>query len=302
MQFRSLPCVAYAAHHPHSMRAPPSKTQLVHHMPRIMPNGSRYTVPFRASPCVPHATHHAAIPIITLKANATDHSQSVRASPCKTQLVYHMPRIRPNVFSCIVPCKHHFVHHMPGIMPNVIPFIILRIMCQSSPPMRACIFFQDSACVPYATHHAQRVSVHHPLPSITLCTICHATRSMRFRASSRPSITLCTECHASRPLQFRESPCVPNASHHPQRISVHHPLPSIILCTICHASCPMQFRSSPCVAYATHHPECVRAFPSMTHLVYHMPRISPNVVPWHMQRMVMTGTALGVMRGVWYTM
>ena len=155
------------------------------------------------------------------------------------------------------------------------------------------------------------VSGHRPLPSITLCTICHAPRPMQFLnqlAYQMPritpnvcpdtSITLHTTCHTSPPMHaclynmpritpnafpcivpFRPSPCVPYATHHAQCVSVHRPLPSITLWAICPVISPLQFRPSPCVAYATKHPQCVRASPSKIQLVYHTPRITPVAFP-----------------------
>ena len=207
------------------------------------------------------------------------HSQCICASPSKTQLVYHMPRIKP----------------------NAILFITWRRKCFASPPMRACISFQDSTCVPFATHHAQCVSAHRPLPSITLCTICHASRPMRFSGASPsqrhlvypmphispnaiPFSTLRSICHAS-PLMhvcvfFQESTRVPYATHHARCVSVHRLLPCITLCAICHASHPMQFRKTPCVPYATHHPQYVSVRRPLTSIiVYHLPHSMPNAIP-----------------------
>ena len=269
-------------------------------MLRILPNGFRCIVPssplctichasrpiqFRERHCVPYATmrflasspskHHCV-------ANATHLSQCVRASPSK----------RPFRAS-------------------------LRSICHASPPMRACVSFQNSTCVPFATHHAQCVVVHRPLPSVTLCTICHSSRPVQFlsspgvaNATHSPQMRACISFQDSTCVPyatitpkafacivpFRSSPCVPYAPHQAQCKSVHHPdkhmprimpnacvrlLPRVILCTICHASHPLHFRAAfpsehHSVPYATHHPQCVRASPSKTQFGYHIPRIMPN--------------------------
>ena len=206
------------------------------------------------SPCVPNTTPSRPM---RFRASSSSESVSVHRSPS----------------------KHHLVYHMPRITPNAILFITLR---QALPPMRACVSFQDSPCGPYGTHHAQRVSGHCPLPSITLCTICHASRPMqllkhlayqmpRITPNAFPciaphtSITLRTTCHATPPIHacvtVQESTCVPCAKYHAQCVSVHRPLPSISLYTICHALRPMSFRASS---------------PSEHHHVSHVPRITPD--------------------------
>ena len=199
---------------------------------------------------------------------------------------YHMPRITP--ISCVrlfqdTACVSYATHHAQCVCVHR-PLLssTLCTISHASCPMQ----FRESPCVPYAAHHTKCVSVHRPLPSIivyhmpritpnacwrliqrlNLCTICHAPRPMRFRASSLSSITLYTKCHSSPP----KPACIV--------------LPRVNLCTICHASRPVRFRaSSPsehlCVANATHHTQNVRASPSKIKLEYHMPCITPIAFP-----------------------
>ena len=270
-------CTICHASHPRS-----SVNHLAYHMPRITPNAFPCIVPIRASlrACVRLLPRFKLCTICLV----TRPIRFRASCPFRASLRTICHASRPMRVRASSPFEHHFVYHMPRITPNEILLFALHGTCHASPTMRVYVSLQDLTCVPFATHHAQCVSVHRPLPSNTLYTKCHASCPLRFRSTSPsyhhnvyntpriilnacvlllPRFNLCTICHASCPMQFRSSPCVPYAMHHPH------------LCF--RASSPSEHH----LVYhmPLHHPQCVRASPSKIQLVYHMPRIKPNAFP-----------------------
>ena len=165
VSFQESTCAPYATHHAQCVSGP-----------RLRPSSTSRTICHAARPIRFRAS---SLPSVTLRTTCpTSRCNSVN------HIAYHISRITLNAFPCIVPFRASLCRK-----------------CHAALPMRACVAFQDSTCVPYATHPA----VHH-----LECQI--------------PRITPLREC-----VSFQDSICVPYVTHHAKCVSVQHLLSNITL-------------------------------------------------------------------------